>query len=155
MAEGEGSGFGEGGGDGAVFVFAEGDGVANGLFVEWAAGGIATSQPINDLQRNPDARRVLGAFAGDFDFQRFEMLAFFGEDADDVGGGAGAEGHKEHLHGAGGGVGIAVGVEGDAVAGGSRAEKSFFAGPADSGSLHGASRERKRNREERERKFQI
>jgi len=139
VAEGDGGGFGESSGDGAVLVFAEGDGIANGLFVERAAGSIVAAEPVNNFELGPNPWRRRGAFAGDFDFDRFEALAFFGEDAYDVGGGTGAEGDEEHLHGAGSGVGVAVGVEGNVVAGGGIAAEGFFAGPADSGSLHRAS----------------
>ena len=139
MVEGDEGGFGEGGGDGAVFVFAEVDGVADGFFVERAARGVAATKFVEDFELDPDGGRRKGAFAGNDNFEGVEMLAFLGKDRDDVGGSAGAEGDEKHLHRAGGGVGVAVGIEGNAVARRSLAEEFFVGEPANVSGLHGAS----------------
>jgi hypothetical protein len=83
-AVGDFGGFAEHGGYGAVFVLAEFDGVPDGLFFQLAG------QAVDHFDFGPDLRRIFGAFAGDFDFERGEFLAFFFEDQDDVYGGAGA-----------------------------------------------------------------
>ena len=139
VAEGDLSGFSESSGDGAVFLLTEGDGVADGFFVEWAAGGVAATQFVEEFELDPDGRRRGGAFAGDDDFEGVELLAFLGEDTHDVGGGASAESDEKHLHGARRRVGAAVGIERNAVAGGSLAEEFFVAEPADMSGLHEAS----------------
>src|SRR5205085_5218767 len=104
VAPGNGGGFLEHGRDGAVFVFAELDGVLDRGVIELPA------QTIENSQLDPHRGRLLGAFAGTDDFERFELLAFLLKDGYHVGRGAGAERHKHQLHRAGRLVGLAVGV---------------------------------------------
>src|SRR5271170_1834114 len=106
-AVGDGGGFAEHGGYGAVFVLAKFDGVADGFFFQLAG------EAVEHFDLGPDGWGVFGAFAGDFDFEGGEFLAFFSEDGDYVYGRASSQGSEEHFHGAGGGVVFAVGVEGD------------------------------------------
>jgi hypothetical protein len=131
VAPGEGGGFAEGGGYGAILFFGELDGVLDGGFVE------ITAEAVEDLELDPDGGRLRGAFAGADDFEGFKLLALLLKDGDDIGPGASAEGEEEKLHRAGSGVGRAVGVHGNGVAGRTDGEEFFGADPLDGGGLHG------------------
>src|ERR1035438_4638573 len=129
-APGDGGSFLKHSGDGAIFFFAEFDGMFGGGFVDMPA------QAVVDFEFFPDGGRFGGAFAGADDFQRLWQLAFFFENADDVGGGAGAESDENKFHRAGGQVGFAVGIDGDRMSRGTDGEELLVAEPFYSGGLH-------------------
>src|SRR5580704_8185771 len=88
VAPGKLGGFLEHRGDGAVFLLAKLDGVFYRVFVKRPA------KAIKNLQFYPDSGRLGGALTGTDHFERFELLSFFLEDADDIGGRASAKGHQ-------------------------------------------------------------
>jgi len=106
------------------------DGVFDGGSVEVAA------EAVKDFELDPDGRRLGGAFAGADDFDGLKLLALLFENADDVGARAGAESEEQQLHGSGGGVGGAVGVHGNGVAGRANGDEFLCANPLDGGGLH-------------------
>ena len=131
------SGFLEHGGNGAVFFLAECNRVARGGFVDLAANAI------EDFDFFPDGGRSGGTFAGTDDFKGLQLLAFFLEDDDDVGGSAGTQSGEEEFHGAGRGIGITIGIERDSVAGRSNGDKFLAGDPFCGGGLHESPRVKK------------
>src|SRR5215471_12050724 len=89
------------------------------------------AKAVEKVEFRPDLGRILGALARTDDFKGLQLLALFLENDDDVGGSAGTQGEQKEFHGAGSGVGGAVGVERDGMARRSDRHKLLFADPLD------------------------
>src|SRR5258708_5611700 len=141
--------FPEHGGDGAVLVLAELDGVLYGRVVGLAA------ETIKHFHPGPDRGLLRRAFTRTNHFQRFEILAFFFQDDDYVGGSAGPQRQQQKLHRAGRLVRRTVGIDGHRVSGRARRDEFLFANPLHGSSLHEASRRKHSRRKNLKRGTQI
>src|SRR5580658_1985354 len=110
-------------GDRAILLLAQFDGALHGRFIERAA------EAVEHFKLGPYLGRFRSALSGTNDLQRFELLAFFLEDAHHVGAGAGPQGEQKQFHRPGPLVGYAAGIKRDGMPGGTCGHKLFFANP--------------------------
>src|SRR5713226_6223246 len=110
----------------AVLVFAELDSVLYRGVVELA------TETIEHFKLGPDRGRLRRTFARTNHFQRIELLSFFLQDDDYVGGGAGAQRVVRRT----------VGIDGERVSGRARGQELLFANPLHGSSLHAVPREK-------------
>src|ERR1700676_2603592 len=95
--------------DGAVFLVTELDGVLDGGVIESAA------QAIEHFELGPYGGRLGRALAGTNHFQRFQLLPLFLQHDNDVGGRASSQRQEQQLHRTGRRIGLAIGIDRDAV----------------------------------------
>src|SRR5262249_22914430 len=118
------------GGYAAVLFFGKPNRLLNGL-----ARNVAGDR-VNQLDGSVNGGRVLGTFGLRPDFEPREGFAFFAQNADNVGRGAGAERQQNKLHGARSGVALPVGVDHNSMPARRAGDKALAVGPIEFGFHH-------------------